>query len=152
MTPLTPPYFLLMKTPFLLVKSLSFCWLNLRFCHISQKLGQKCVKLISLDWFTGNFTGNRIFNGKNHGFRLRFSPTNQSNDHRFATKKTTPQGTLQAAPQAQWFGGHGRHLVAVGQDGMLRPTQWGSSGYPWFPCEPYYYLYMYNSHNIYIYI
>ena len=30
--------------------------------------------LISLDWFRGKFTGNpHDLNGKNHGFRLRFS-------------------------------------------------------------------------------
>jgi hypothetical protein len=33
-----------------------------------------------MDWFKGNFTGKLIFNGKNHGFRLRFSQQDQSID------------------------------------------------------------------------
>jgi len=37
--------------------------------------------LKSMDWFKGNFTGKpHIKNGKIDGFRLRFSPTNQSID------------------------------------------------------------------------
>jgi hypothetical protein len=34
-----------------------------------------------MDWLKGNFTGNPTFHGENHGFRLRFSPTNQSSDY-----------------------------------------------------------------------
>jgi len=56
----------------------------------------------------GKFTGKpNQFDGKNHGFRLRFSPTNQSSDHRFRlgpwlnhgyvshNQKVHPGGTLQ---------------------------------------------------------
>ena len=55
---------------------------------------------ISMDWFKGKFTGNPIFNGKIYGFRLRFSPTNQSIDH-LGTTQNFAAGKPQTHPSDQ---------------------------------------------------
>ena len=50
--------------------------------------GHAIIQWIGMDWFKGKFTGNPIFNGKTHGFRLRFSRTNQPIElyHQFPLK------------------------------------------------------------------
>ena len=63
----------------------------------------------------GNFTGLRpIFDGKNHGFRLRFSQQNQSNEITGSGHVKNLDGLENSGiPRRDWPGFHWKNLIRL---------------------------------------
>ena len=79
--------------------------------HHFNNFSHRLSMVHRIGWWE-NLQESPIFDGKNHGFRLRFSPTNQSNEwsSNWASLTASPSGSLRGCrrgclrqkPQVQW--------------------------------------------------